>query len=171
MQFLSLKIYWEKERQHIKNKEQEIYNCWIDQILLPQSGLYYKANDGSIHIDDCKKAIEFADYLYVSIDNKNNVNAFACCIDHPCLNYDIWNKKDMFEPQGSFEISLICSKLRGEGAKLIHEIKNFASLTLFRKNIQLIVNKQNQKLIEYYTKLQFKTYKTMPQHLRMICIL
>lgn len=166
IQFISLKIYWEKERLKL---EQDIHNCWIDQIVLPESGLYARASDGSIHPDDCRRAIEFGEYLFVSVNNKtNNVNAFAICVDHATINYNIWQNDKFSAVGGSFEISLICSKIRGQGAILINAIKNFSKFTLFRTHIQLIVNKKNKKLIEYYKSHGFESKSSTTIHLKML---
>jgi hypothetical protein len=170
IEVISLKIYWDREKSNVTTSEQKQHNVWIDQVLSDADGLCNKAPYLAFSQYDKQQMIEFGEYLFLSLTD-NNVDGFAVCVDYPSPSWSIWNEQKFSDPHGMVEISLLCSKLPGSGAKIIEEIKRFASSVLLRKQIELTVVKSidNQSLLQYYEKLGFITMKNKSTqfHLRM----
>ncbi len=169
IEVISLKIYWDQERRNIKTKSQILHNNWIDQIFSPASNLSSKAV-GYFTIYDFKLAIEYGEYLFVSLNSKNEIRAFAVCVDYPSSNFHLWGHS-FSKTHGFCEISILCSKVTGEGAKLLKEIAEFCKITLLRPNIQIDVTKTNEVLIKYYTNLGFSKIKSNYKHLERMKLL
>ena len=169
IEIISLKIYWANERRGIKTKQQINYNKWIDEIFAPSSNFCGKASKGYFTLYDFQRAIEYGDFLFLAFDERYEITGFAICVDSPSLNWYIWGN-NFQKKHGSLEISLICSKIPGQGAYLIEEIANFACHILVRVSVQLNALKTNEKLVKYYKSkgfVSFSSRKSNISHIRM----
>ncbi len=145
IELISLKTYWYFEQQHnIQTQTQKLHNKWIDCIL--SMTMFSK--------ESIQAAIEFADFLFVRINEHDNVVAFAICVDHP-NNSKIFYNRDLFQTHGFVEIVLLGSIIKGNGQLLLNEIKKFSSLVLLRNSIKLSLI--DSSLEKYYTKQGFSS--------------